>query len=164
MPAIMTGNAANALPMIAVNATMPNANASKQASGDCVGIAAATRCATPSPTPVAANTAPSIASSIGSSAAHDSASSRRAVSPIASCVRARVSHSADQGENYLAPKDHHLVTIARNVGTRYLAIIVEMMIGLVMLPFNLRHLGQDAYGLWTLTAGVTIHFSVFDMG
>ena len=75
-----------------------------------------------------------------------------------------MSHSVDQGESYLAPKDHHLVTIARNVGTRYLAIIVEMMIGLVMLPFNLRHLGQDAYGLWMLTAGVTIHFSVLDMG
>src|SRR3954449_7071851 len=39
-----------------------------------------------------------------------------------------------------------------------------MIIGLVMLPFNLRHLGQDPYGLWMLTAGVTIHFSVLDMG
>ena len=31
---------------------------------------------------------------------------------------------------------------------------------LVMLPFNLRHLGQDAYGLWMLVGSVTIHFSV----
>jgi O-antigen/teichoic acid export membrane protein len=75
-----------------------------------------------------------------------------------------VSQPADPAESYLAPKDHHLVTIARNVGTRYLAIAVELLIGLVMLPFNLRHLGQDAYGLWTLTAGVTIHFSVLDLG
>ena len=74
-----------------------------------------------------------------------------------------MNHS-DQAESYLAPKDHHLVTIARNVGTRYLAITVELLIGFVMLPFNLSHLGQDAYGLWMLTAGVTIHFSVLDMG
>lgn len=75
-----------------------------------------------------------------------------------------MSHDADQAEGYLAPKDHHLVTIARNVGTRYLAIAAELVIGLIMLPFNLHHLGQDAYGLWMLTAGVTIHFSVLDMG
>ena len=75
-----------------------------------------------------------------------------------------MSDVVDPAERYLAPKDHHLVTIARNVGTRYLAIAVEMLIGLVMLPFNLRHLGQEAYGLWMLTAGVTIHFSVLDLG
>jgi hypothetical protein len=39
-----------------------------------------------------------------------------------------------------------LATIARNVTTRYLAIAVEMFIGLVMLPFNLHHLGKEAYG------------------
>lgn len=75
-----------------------------------------------------------------------------------------MSQTAEPGENYLAPKDHHLVTIARNVGTRYLAITVELLLGLVMLPFNLRHLGQEAYGLWMLTAGLTLHFSVLDMG
>ena len=71
---------------------------------------------------------------------------------------------ADQDDIWLAQTDPQLVTIARNVGTRYLAIAVEMLIGLVMLPFNLRHLGQEAYGLWMLTAGLTIHFSVLDMG
>ena len=75
-----------------------------------------------------------------------------------------MSHVPDQADEYLTPRDHHLVTIARNVGTRYLAIVVELLIGLVMLPFNLQHLGQEAYGLWVLSAGVTIHFSVLDMG
>src|SRR5262249_55369663 len=50
--------------------------------------------------------------------------------------RGGVTPAAGQAENYLDPKDHHLVTIARNVGTRYLAIAVELVIGLVMLPFN----------------------------
>ena len=36
--------------------------------------------------------------------------------------------------------------------------------GLVMLPFNVRHLGPAAYGLWILTASVTVHFSVLDLG
>jgi O-antigen/teichoic acid export membrane protein len=57
-----------------------------------------------------------------------------------------------------------LATIARNVTTRYLAIAAEMIIGLVMLPFNLHHLGKDAYGLWMLTGSLTIHFSVLDLG
>jgi O-antigen/teichoic acid export membrane protein len=39
-----------------------------------------------------------------------------------------------------------------------------MLIGLVTLPFNLHHLGAEAYGLWMLTAGVTIHFSILDLG
>jgi O-antigen/teichoic acid export membrane protein len=64
-----------------------------------------------------------------------------------------------------APDDRRqLATIARNVTTRYLAIAIEMFIGLVMLPFNLHHLGKEAYGLWMLTGSVTIHFSVLDMG
>jgi len=57
-----------------------------------------------------------------------------------------------------------LATIARNVTTRYLAIATEMFIGLVMLPFNLHHLGKEAYGLWMLTGSLAIHFSVLDMG
>ena len=39
-----------------------------------------------------------------------------------------------------------------------------MAIGLITLPFNLHHLGTEAYGLWMLTAGVTIHFSILDLG
>ncbi len=64
-----------------------------------------------------------------------------------------------------APDDRgQLATIAKNVTTRYLAIGVEMVIGLLMLPFNLHHLGKEAYGLWMLTGSVTIHFSILDMG
>jgi O-antigen/teichoic acid export membrane protein len=57
-----------------------------------------------------------------------------------------------------------LTTIVRNVSTRYLAIACEMLIGLVMLPFNLNHLGKEAYGLWMLTGSLTIHFSILDLG
>src|SRR5688572_29426338 len=33
-----------------------------------------------------------------------------------------------------------------------------------MLPFNVAHLGQAAYGLWVLVASITVYFSMFDLG
>lgn len=65
---------------------------------------------------------------------------------------------------WAAQEDRPLRTIVRNVATRYLSVAAEMAIGLVTLPFNLHHLGTEAYGLWMLTAGVTIHFSILDLG
>lgn len=60
--------------------------------------------------------------------------------------------------------DRPLSILVRNISTRYLAVAIELLLGVAMLPFNLHHLGQDAYGLWTLTASVTIHFSILDLG
>jgi O-antigen/teichoic acid export membrane protein len=57
-----------------------------------------------------------------------------------------------------------LATVARNVSTRYAAILVETVIGLVLLPFNLHHLGVTEYGLWILIGSVTLHFSLLDLG
>jgi O-antigen/teichoic acid export membrane protein len=56
------------------------------------------------------------------------------------------------------------LTVARNVSTRYLAIAVEGLLGLMVLPFNVAHLGASAYGLWVLTGSVTAYFSVLDLG
>ena len=60
--------------------------------------------------------------------------------------------------------ERSLQRIARNVATRYLVVGAEMLVGLITLPFNLHHLGPEAYGLWMLTAGITIHFSILDLG
>ncbi len=54
--------------------------------------------------------------------------------------------------------------VARNLSTRYLAIAVEAVLGVLILPFNIAHLGTPAYGLWVLAASVTAYFSVLDMG
>lgn len=54
--------------------------------------------------------------------------------------------------------------VAHNVSTRYLAYIVDAVLGLVMLPFNLAHLGMAAYGLWALTTSITVYFSMLDLG
>jgi len=60
--------------------------------------------------------------------------------------------------------DRPLATVARNVSTIYVAVIVDAILGLLILPFNVAHLGTAAYGLWALTASVTSHFSVLDLG
>jgi O-antigen/teichoic acid export membrane protein len=57
-----------------------------------------------------------------------------------------------------------LRTIARNVTTRYFAIAAETALGLVMLPFNLAHLGPAEYGLWVLLGSITQHFSTLELG
>ena len=56
------------------------------------------------------------------------------------------------------------LTVARNVSTRILAIGADMAVGLLVLPFNVAHLGTSAYGLWMLTASITTYFSVLDLG
>ena len=57
-----------------------------------------------------------------------------------------------------------LKTVARNVTTRYIAIATETALGLVMLPFNLSHLGAQEYGLWVLLGSITQYFSTLELG
>ena len=61
-------------------------------------------------------------------------------------------------------REHALHTLARNLSTRYLSIVVEMAIGLLLLPFNLKYLGEGNYGLWVLLGSVTMHFSLLELG
>src|SRR5205823_7650085 len=77
-----------------------------------------------------------------------------------------MTRGADQADAMWAVDDDgsQLATVARNVSTRYLAIIMDALIGLMLLPFNVRHLGPTAYGLWMLTASMTTYFSVLDLG
>jgi len=56
------------------------------------------------------------------------------------------------------------LAVTRNLSTRYLAIAAEMVVGLLVLPFNVAHLGKAAYGLWVLTTSITAYFSVLDLG
>jgi O-antigen/teichoic acid export membrane protein len=69
------------------------------------------------------------------------------------------------GTSDLWGHDPRTVTVvAHNVSTRYLAYLVDAVLGLVMLPFNLAHLGMAAYGLWVLTTSVTAYLSMLDLG
>jgi len=57
-----------------------------------------------------------------------------------------------------------LTTFARNVGTRYALIIVNALIGLVVLPYNVSHLGKGDYGLWMLIASITTYITIIELG
>lgn len=57
-----------------------------------------------------------------------------------------------------------LDAFARNISMDYLALGVDLLVGVVMLPFNVAHLGQSTYGLWVLVASVTMYFSMLDLG
>lgn len=72
--------------------------------------------------------------------------------------------SRSDPEIWAPVRSGQLVTVARNVSTRYLAIAAETLVGLVMLPFNLAHLGKAEYGLWVLLGSLTVHFSTLELG
>jgi len=61
-------------------------------------------------------------------------------------------------------EDRPLATVVRNVSMRYVVLIAEMAIGLLMLPFNVSYLGRAAYGVWLLMTAITGHFSLLDLG
>ena len=61
-------------------------------------------------------------------------------------------------------EQHQLSLIARTVSMDYLVTIVELVLGVFMLPFNTSHLGQSAYGLWVLAASITFYFSMLNLG
>ena len=67
-------------------------------------------------------------------------------------------------EAFWGSNDSEVSLIAKNMTAKYLAMGVEIVIGLLMLPFNIKHLGASAYGLWILTASITTYFSLLDMG
>ena len=72
--------------------------------------------------------------------------------------------STPQDARTWGAEDRQLTLVARNLSTRYLAIAIDGVIGLMMMPFNVAHLGQSAYGLWALTTSITVYFSVLDLG
>jgi O-antigen/teichoic acid export membrane protein len=57
-----------------------------------------------------------------------------------------------------------VVTLARNVSTRYVLVVINMAIGLLVLPYNVQHLGSAAYGLWMLAASISTYFMMLDFG
>jgi O-antigen/teichoic acid export membrane protein len=61
-------------------------------------------------------------------------------------------------------KDQPSKLLARNVAMDYLAIAIDLALGIVMLPFNVSHLGRSAYGLFVLSTSITTYFSMLDLG
>ena len=48
--------------------------------------------------------------------------------------------------------------------TKYVLLAVNIGLGIVLMPFTIRHLGTGAYGLWMLVASLTYYFQLLDLG
>lgn len=72
--------------------------------------------------------------------------------------------SSHAGAGVQWSEDHQTRTVALNVGGRYMVTSSELLLGLVMLPFNTRYLGASDYGLWMLAASFIAYFPVLDLG
>lgn len=59
---------------------------------------------------------------------------------------------------------NQLDVFARNISMDYIALGIDLVIGVVMLPFNMGRLGPSTYGLWVLVASVTAYFSFLNLG
>ena len=48
--------------------------------------------------------------------------------------------------------------------TKYVLLAVNLAMGIVLMPFTVRHLGTSQYGLWMLVASLTSYFQLLDLG
>ena len=60
--------------------------------------------------------------------------------------------------------ESQLVVFARNLATRYLLMLGAALGGIIVLPLNLKYLGESEYGLWNLIASITVYFTVLELG
>jgi O-antigen/teichoic acid export membrane protein len=61
-------------------------------------------------------------------------------------------------------RERHFAIVARSASARYLALAIDIGLGLLTLPLNLAYLGTTEYGLWVLLGSLTVHLGVFDLG
>ena len=104
--------------------------------------------------------------SAGTTVAHplDGSSWPIYIRPNGLAEQATMSRDTTPGPITSGGEEHPVTYLAWNLSTKYLAYAVDAGLGLVMLPFNLEHLGKPLYGLWILTASVTSSFALLDLG
>src|SRR5437762_7960834 len=54
--------------------------------------------------------------------------------------------------------------ILRNVGSSWIALGTNVMVGIFMSPFILHRLGNAAFGIWVLIFSITGYYGLFDLG
>ncbi len=69
------------------------------------------------------------------------------------------SAAATSGQRAHAVRNLFAGTVAR-----YVLLGVNLVLGVIMMPFNVRHLGMADYGLWMLVASMTYYFQLLDLG
>ena len=54
--------------------------------------------------------------------------------------------------------------VMTGTATKYVLLAVNVGLGIVLMPFTVRHLGASEYGLWMLVASLTYYFQLLDLG
>jgi O-antigen/teichoic acid export membrane protein len=54
--------------------------------------------------------------------------------------------------------------VMTGTATKYVLLGVNVALGIVLMPFTVRHLGTAEYGLWMLVASLTYYFQLLDLG
>ena len=54
--------------------------------------------------------------------------------------------------------------VMTGTATKYVLLTVNIGLGIVLMPFTVRHLGPSEYGLWMLVASLTNYFQLLDLG
>lgn len=58
----------------------------------------------------------------------------------------------------------HLRTVLRNIFSNWAGYAVALVIGFLLSPYLVHHLGKTMYGVWTLVVSVTGYFGILDLG
>src|SRR5438045_3923767 len=48
--------------------------------------------------------------------------------------------------------------------TKYVLLAINIVLGIFLMPYTVRHLGTSEYGLWMLVASMTAYFNLLDLG
>jgi O-antigen/teichoic acid export membrane protein len=56
------------------------------------------------------------------------------------------------------------IGIIKNVGSGWLGLVVNVATGIVISPYILHKLGDEAFGLWVLVFAITGYYGLFDLG
>src|SRR5258708_48471 len=54
--------------------------------------------------------------------------------------------------------------IIRNVGSSWIALGTNVLVGIFLSPFILHRLGAAAFGIWVLIFSITGYYGLFDLG
>jgi len=56
------------------------------------------------------------------------------------------------------------IAILKNVGSSWIALGANVVVGIFLSPYILHRLGDEAFGIWVLIFSVTGYYGLFDLG
>src|SRR5260370_32142614 len=57
-----------------------------------------------------------------------------------------------------------LIQVVKNVGSSWIALGTNVLVGIFLSPFIVHRLGDAAFGIWVLIFSITGYYGLFDLG